>query len=1217
VPAVNPASAISVPIANASVSSSTAATNPLSTSPLLASATTATAAAASPSLPFDDSGLAPPGLAATCALPNLPVFNVKSYGATGNGVTDDTVAIRNALAAAEAAGGGIIYLPTGTYAVCPQASDPSPYGAIFTITSSNIVFIGDGAGETHLDGYCLGLKNPVTNWIVTGQSYVQIGRFAMFDIDSSTSVPISTVQFRSLDIDGDAGYTGDSQVGGDPATGDGWDMTHKGIELTGSGTFNNVLVFNCNVDNWRGEEIYAGGDNNGRLSIINCHLYSSNADAVSASANVYMNNDVIGGTTAGSDVYNGVEDFAMGAPEGTAIINSTISCSSNPANLHGNGVVFSGLATSDLVVEGTTLSNNTYGILFSEVGSNVTVQNNTFSNNANGMITSIEGLDPGEPTGFANFTISGNTFNNSGIGFLPQAYGTGYATFPNLVLQGNTVINGSLIGGAFYSPTPGAWTGFVVADNTLGVGGTDISQFNGGNNFALWSDTIRTNPATPAPFMSSGAWVNDFSSETTTPFTPTNDMVVLNSNQNSGTQYLTLGVPVAAYPVGFQTEVISAGDKNWAIAANPTWNNFSSNVPIGPNGVWIGVNSQGLFTLLPVVSGVGSTSLAYTAGAPAVAITSSLSLSDPNSTTLAGATVRISSNYQNGADLLSFTNTSKITGSWNAATGTLTLSGTDTLADYQAALQSVRYVDVGSSTSTTTRLVTFQVNDGIVASNIVSRQITVAPGGSSTAVLSLGSVAALSNNATPTFAGTAAVQTATVTVSIYSGSSVSGTPIEVLTATPNATTGAYSVLASPALATGTYTAQASQANPAGSTYLSTTTTFMVDTAAPTTSGLAVSPSPTNHAPSITATVSDTAGVNVMAADYFIDTVGANGTGTALTGTFGSATVNVSGTLTAATFTALSQGTHTIYVQGEDAAGNWGTCVAATFVKDTVAPSITLNAVASSNTGTPTFTGTGGVAAGDSSTITIPIYSGSTASGTPVETLTATCNASSGAYSVSASPALPAGTYTAMASQTDSAGNRGSALATFTVSPATPSAPSKLTATATYSKAVTLSWVDNSTNQTGVSIERTSNGGTTWSVIAQVGAAVTRYTDTTVNKGTIYEYRVYAFNGSGNSAFSNVVTITVSRGSSSAMATLAPTIMNVSSQPLNSSSVVAAMSPQVSSPVVSVTEGPAPIEAVQNVSPTTASSASSIAAAYDIALRQLETEIATGLDVTWL
>lgn len=46
---------------------------------------------------------------------NLGWFNVKDYGAIGNGITDDTIAIQNAIIALTGSGGGILYFPFGTY----------------------------------------------------------------------------------------------------------------------------------------------------------------------------------------------------------------------------------------------------------------------------------------------------------------------------------------------------------------------------------------------------------------------------------------------------------------------------------------------------------------------------------------------------------------------------------------------------------------------------------------------------------------------------------------------------------------------------------------------------------------------------------------------------------------------------------------------------------------------------------------------------------------------------------------------------------------------------------------------------------------------------------------------------------------------------------------------------------------------------------------------
>ncbi len=134
-------------------------------------------------------------------------------------------------------------------------------------------------------------------------------------------------------------------------------------------------------------------------------------------------------------------------------------------------------------------------------------------------------------------------------------------------------------------------------------------------------------------------------------------------------------------------------------------------------------------TVSPVdsLAGIEAGPLAYTAGGPATPVTAAITASDLASTTLAGATIQISGNYRNGEDLLSFTNTPNISGAWDATTGTLTLSGSDTLADYQAALRSVTYSDSSLNPSSATRTVSFQVNDGLAESNVATRQITVTP----------------------------------------------------------------------------------------------------------------------------------------------------------------------------------------------------------------------------------------------------------------------------------------------------------------------------------------------------------------------------------------------------------------------------------------------------------------------------------------------------------
>ena len=70
----------------------------------------------------------------------------------------------------------------------------------------------------------------------------------------------------------------------------------------------------------------------------------------------------------------------------------------------------------------------------------------------------------------------------------------------------------------------------------------------------------------------------------------------------------------------------------------------------------------------------------------------SVSISDVDSLTLASATVAIvGGTFPSDGDVLAASGTASINVSYNAATETLTLTGSDTLAHYQSVLDSVTF----------------------------------------------------------------------------------------------------------------------------------------------------------------------------------------------------------------------------------------------------------------------------------------------------------------------------------------------------------------------------------------------------------------------------------------------------------------------------------------------------------------------------------------------
>jgi len=194
-------------------------------------------------------------------------------------------------------------------------------------------------------------------------------------------------------------------------------------------------------------------------------------------------------------------------------------------------------------------------------------------------------------------------------------------------------------------------------------------------------------------------------------------------NSTTGTMTLTGSATVANYQLALRAVTYRNTSENPStlqrtVSFTVTDGALSSNTV--SRGITIGAVCDA-----PVLANIETAALAYTENQSATAVTSNITISDVDSTSLAGGTVQITGNYASAEDVLAFPGVSGITGSWNSSTGTMTLSGSATLATYQTALRAVTYRNTSDNPSTLQRTVTFKVNDGCVDSNTVTRNITV------------------------------------------------------------------------------------------------------------------------------------------------------------------------------------------------------------------------------------------------------------------------------------------------------------------------------------------------------------------------------------------------------------------------------------------------------------------------------------------------------------
>jgi hypothetical protein len=152
----------------------------------------------------------------------------------------------------------------------------------------------------------------------------------------------------------------------------------------------------------------------------------------------------------------------------------------------------------------------------------------------------------------------------------------------------------------------------------------------------------------------------------------------------------------------------------------------------------------------PVVGGVGDT-VGFTENGGAVTIDADLTVDDPDAPNsgdqIHGATVTISAGAVLGDVLAAVTAGTNITAVFNG-TDTLTLTGTDTLANYQAVLRSVTFTNTGEnptdSGASTSRTITWVVRDNydVPSASTTSTVAVTAQNDAPTATITLPSYAA-------------------------------------------------------------------------------------------------------------------------------------------------------------------------------------------------------------------------------------------------------------------------------------------------------------------------------------------------------------------------------------------------------------------------------------------------------------------------------------------
>lgn len=442
-------------------------------------------------------------------------FNVKDYGALGNGVADDTVAIQNAINAA-GTNGGQVFFPAGQYKI--NSSSP------LNNTHDAVTFMGSGVSNTKIvigSGFTgsaaitnTGNYFTFQNMSLEGASSTTTSNPACHGIVSTGGHTFRVLNTSFLNINGYAVKA----IGTATTQLHGGFVSHTKIQSCAGAVFiqsdstqtaaNFALVnvftrfigvnsgTNANLDGFHIEDSWD-------VLMQNCFAWMNATTGGTGAAlrvkgncaaTFIQNLDALGPQTGNNVV---IEDGTNGSPQNVQITGGVIQ--------QGNvGLLISGAATQVRVGTVRIINNQTHGVSVTGTGSAINIDRCFFS--LNGQVASGTNYDinwSGTATGWVSFNRFASPIVSTGtagvqfsvnIGSAGQAVrmvdcdfvGTGAAqanwvtNFPNVFTHAETgnyeffgSVNFSFSGPGRITCQPSTTTNSIFSSNTNGTGAND------------------------------------------------------------------------------------------------------------------------------------------------------------------------------------------------------------------------------------------------------------------------------------------------------------------------------------------------------------------------------------------------------------------------------------------------------------------------------------------------------------------------------------------------------------------------------------------------------------------------------------------------------------------------------------------------------------------------------------------------------------------------